>query len=168
MKKQNKLMTVFFGILLSLSATVIYGQDNCLQTWSELEKFKKESGGNLELKVAATNLKGVVSYAYFDALMYRKPIPNVRPRPAIYGNNKQYFNDRLSGNDQPFSVKSTDNLGIEIIRAGNGLSVTFTLLSWNNGKITFEPSCKEGLMYGYSENGKTFYILHFNKIPPVQ
>lgn len=167
MNKQINLMTIFFGILLFLCPSTIQAQDNCVQTWSDLEKFKKESGGNLELKVAATNVQGVVSYAHFDSLRYQKPIPNTRPFGKFFGTKKQFFNDRLNGIDQPFSVKSTDNLQVEIARAGSGLLITFTLLSWNNGKITFEPSCKESLMYGYSKNGKTFYVLRFNKIAPT-
>ena len=61
-------------------------------------------------------------------------------------------------------MSKADKLAMEITAEG-GATVTFTLLSWSNGKMGFVASCDGDLMYGYS-NGAV-YAISFQLSPPI-
>jgi hypothetical protein len=136
--------------------------DNCIGQFVDLEHFN----GILGATVTITQQNGTVSYAKFASLLHNAGItgPAGNPIPARFtGRTIQLFNDR--DQNQPFPVAQKDDLALEI-RAGSDVVVTFTLLSWKNGKMGFTASCDGGLMHGYS-NGAV-YAISFQKGPLIQ
>lgn len=124
-----------------------------------------QSNDGIEITMTSMNVNGVTSYARFiDVkkinIVAKKGAPYITPRLSATG--AQYFNDRVKG-EQPFSAANTDKVEIDV----KATEVVLTLLDWNKGKIRFTPSLVSNLLYGWSEDGKTYFILHCKRNAPV-
>lgn len=137
--------------------------DDCTAQFASLE----QSGESIAATITINQNNGTVSYAKFFNLIHHASItgPTGVPTGASFTDQSgQLFNDR--DQTQPFPVSKSDKLGIVIAHKGNAVDVTYTLLSWNNGKMGFTATCDGGLMHGYA-NG-AYYVISFQLSPPIQ
>jgi hypothetical protein len=124
--------------------------------------------GSIDVTLVSMNVNGVASYSKMFQLQ-RTGHREIRPAGTVRtlrGRGKQQFNDRVAG-EQPFNLAQSDDLQVDFASHSGTPRVTFTLLSWNRGQIWFTPSCDGGLMHGWSDNGRTYYTLHFTRTGPI-
>jgi len=121
----------------------------CVDKIAELQKLHREVVAN----VTTSNLNGTVSYA-------RIPLTFADGAVAqLSGRGTQFFNDRYASSGQPFSKDMVDSLEMQIV-ADQDVVLTFTLLSWNSGRITLKPQCADDFMYAFGPDRKTSYVVH--------
>ena len=106
--------------------------------------------------VISLNNNGIASYSTLS-------VNAVRSRPparfaSLSGQGNQLFNDRVRG-AQPFDVAKADKLRMDITNVNGSVTITFTLLSWNNGKVSFSPSCDGALMHGCTADKGACYVV---------
>lgn len=124
--------------------------ESCVQLFDDLVG----RGRPIEATVNTMNVDGVASYARLVMTFAGGAVPQ------FSGKGTQVFNDRKASPSQLFDENRSDSVEMEIFK-GEHMSVVFTLLSWNNSKITFQPECEAELMHGFARDGKTYFVIHF-------
>jgi hypothetical protein len=108
----------------------------------------------------------------FDAVVSMPAYPQDRQGNSIQG-VQQYFNAErnedwsqggsLPTHSYPFNPTRVDDLGLSIARdspvLGGKLHVTLTLHTWGDGKLSFEPTCAGGILYGILEGTQTSVLI---------
>jgi len=124
--------------------------------------------GDTVVTLVSMNVNGTASHSTMDVKLgwssHALQASGV-PADALVGTGKQLFNDRVANGAQPFDVAKPDDIQLQVT---NEPLVTFTLLTWNKGKISFTPTCDGGLLHGWSAPGQTYYILQFTKKEPIR
>lgn len=153
-----KTMTLFATMLF---ATIPAKAADCSVFFADLMNHR----GGIDLTMTNMNLNGTASYGRFAQLV---PSPSRlfgAGKTRLLGQGKQLFNDRPAYGPQPFDVSRADDMRVEIeTRSG---AITFTSITWNAKFAFHAKSCGAGLAHGGPEGGASYYILHFEKTPPI-
>ena len=121
--------------------------------------------GGVTITMTSINVNGSVGYSQFYMGKVIRPGPSI---PAhIQGTASEFFNDRFkekNPSDQPFDIAQTDKVQLDV----SYNQIVLTLLSWKNGRIVFSPSLVDNVLYGWSPNGRTYFVLCCTKVAPIQ
>jgi len=159
-------LSILMVSMFAIVAPAVRAAD-CTDRLATLLSPQSES---ISATAVSLNANGLASYASFPIItknVSRAAVAAGGGKPStLSGRGNQVFSDRQRG-AQGFAADKADDLKIDITRAGAQVMVTFTLLSWGNGRISFTPSCDGQIMHGCTADAQACYLVQVVAHGPI-
>lgn len=113
---------------------------------------------NSTMRAVVTTMNYRATATYMDFVLTKFPITDNAYR--LIGKTDQVFNDRRSPPpaSKPWDPNQVDKATLELLSSPGDFILRFRSLTWN-WSTSLRPTCERGTMYGWDNEGKTYFVI---------